>query len=262
MPRIISNESEYVRDLQEISNPIEADILTNTADILTNTGNISTVTGTANAALAKAGGTLTGRIFAPIGNYDVPSYSFNGGSAGTFCTSGEIGLLYASRRKFGCTAGGVIIYGGSGAGSAVLEIRETYVNCFQNLDMKTNAINNISDSRHKNSIEPLSIGLDFINSLNPVSFKYNDTVQETENIEHSRRHTGFIAQEVEMAVISSGETLQTVDMVDNDFLLDNTAEDIYKIRHAAFISPMVKAIQELSAQVSALKTRIELLESA
>jgi hypothetical protein len=155
----------------------------------------------------------------------------------------------------------VIIYGGSGGGSTVFEVRETVVNCLQNLDMNNNAILRISDSRHKNSIEPLAIGLDFINSLNPVSFKYNTTVQESSSTDHSRRHTGFIAQEVVQAVLSAGETLQTVDLVDNDFLLDDTAEDVYKIRDASFISPMVRAIQELSLKNKALEARILALES-
>jgi uncharacterized heparinase superfamily protein len=111
-----------------------------------------------------------------------------------------------------------------------------------------------SDGRMKNSITPLTLGLDFINGLNPVSFKWNDTVNEgQEPVQHNRVHLGLIAQEVKETIEDNGETLATTDIIDNDALVDENGFDRYGIRYHALIAPMIKAIQELTERIKYLE---------
>jgi hypothetical protein len=120
-----------------------------------------------------------------------------------------------------------------------------------------NGVIQTSDSRMKNTITalPSALGLSFIDSLNPVSFKWNDTINEGMTpIVHTRTHLGLIAQEVKTAIEVAGHTLQTTDIIDNDYLLDNTQADRYAIRMHALIAPLIKAVQELSARVVALES--------
>jgi hypothetical protein len=114
-----------------------------------------------------------------------------------------------------------------------------------------------SDARMKNSIIPLSLGLDFINGLNPVSYKWNDTLNEGhEPVQHSRTHLGLIAQEVKQTIEDCGETLSTTDIIDNDALVDENGIDRFGIRYHALIAPMIKAIQELTARVAYLENKL------
>jgi hypothetical protein len=113
-----------------------------------------------------------------------------------------------------------------------------------------------SDGRMKNSITPLTLGLDFINELNPVSFKWNDTVNEgDEPIHHNRVHLGLIAQEVKQTIEDNGHTLSTTDIIDNDALIDENGFDRYGIRYSALIAPMIKAIQELTERIKYLENK-------
>jgi len=66
-------------------------------------------------------------------------------------------------------------------------------------------------------------------------------------------HTGFIAQEVEAAAKKVGFNFDGVDAPKNE-------HDLYGIRYAEFVVPLVKAVQELTKQNEALTKRIEALE--
>ena len=116
---------------------------------------------------------------------------------------------------------------------------------FQDIFLMTNP-NVSSDQNVKNTIATSDLGLDFINKLNPVSFKYN---------EGTRTHYGLIAQEIEtvLGAISKSTTDFAgfcKDEVDED---GNAMTPIYGLRYSEFISPIIKAIQELSTKVAALE---------
>jgi len=66
-------------------------------------------------------------------------------------------------------------------------------------------------------------------------------------------HTGFIAQEVEEAAKKVGFNFDGVDAPKNE-------HDLYGLRYAEFVVPLVKAVQELTKQNEALTKRIEELE--
>ena len=116
-------------------------------------------------------------------------------------------------------------------------------------------ITSLSDERDKTDIKPLDYGLDFINSLSPKQFTWNqrdeyidskddegNAIQElVVNANKGKKDFGFIAQEVQS--------------VDNDVLRLVYAENPEKLEmsYGKLVPVLVKAIQELSAEITALK---------
>jgi len=98
-----------------------------------------------------------------------------------------------------------------------------------------------SDRNEKNTILESDLGLDFVNKLKPISYKWNDT-----NL-GNKTHYGLIAQDVEEAIISEGKAL-------NDFgAIEKPKADPMSLGYKELIAPLIKAIQELSAKVAALE---------
>ena len=78
---------------------------------------------------------------------------------------------------------------------------------------------------------------------------------QTEVFKNSETNHGFIAQEVKAAIDAD-------DSIKDGFRLWDDREDgSQEVAEAALIPVLVKAIQELSAQVEALTARIAALES-
>ena len=115
-----------------------------------------------------------------------------------------------------------------------------------------NDLSESSDKNEKNTIVGSDLGLDFINKLNPVSYKKNDG-------ESGRTHYGLIAQEVETVISEIGKTTKEfagfVKTTHTDDGKGNAVDsyDCYALRYTQFISPIIKAIQELSTKVAALE---------
>jgi hypothetical protein len=124
-----------------------------------------------------------------------------------------------------------------------------------------------SDARNKRDVLDLELGLSFITKLNPVSYIWIDDeildeeTKTTRTVTHSRRHLGLIAQDVHTAINECGEDLNSTDILSNEYLINPDAKDQYGVRYEMFIPCLINSIKELSAEVSDLKTRIELLES-
>ena len=102
---------------------------------------------------------------------------------------------------------------------------------------------NTSDRNEKNTIVDSDLGLDFINKLNPVSYKWNK--------DDGKTHYGLIVQDLEETLTSIGKTV-------SDF------GGIYKepnspmgLGYSELISPLIKAVQELSVENAALKARLD-----
>jgi hypothetical protein len=98
----------------------------------------------------------------------------------------------------------------------------------------------ISDARTKENIITSDLGLDFINNLHPV--KYN-------KIDGSRTHYGLIAQEVKSVLDAAG----VADF--GGWVISDVAdpEGQQALRYEEFISPLIKAVQELTARVKILE---------
>jgi hypothetical protein len=117
-----------------------------------------------------------------------------------------------------------------------------------------------SDIREKTEIKTIKLGLDFINDLNPISYKWKNCkrLQGYENIKDERNHQGLIAQEF-------AETLEKHGINKNDFGgLDiqktEKYDDFHGMTYSQLIAPMIKAIQEQQTIIEDLKSRIETLE--
>jgi hypothetical protein len=98
----------------------------------------------------------------------------------------------------------------------------------------------ISDARTKENILDSDLGLSFINKLSPV--KYN-------KIGGDRTHYGLIAQQVKSVLDESG-----IQDFGGWVISDtNDSEGQQALRYEEFISPLIKAVQELTARVKTLE---------
>ena len=125
-----------------------------------------------------------------------------------------------------------------------------------------------SDQREKKDIEDSDLGLDFINDLRPVSYRHKvgtseqvidedgnkvfneDGTPKLKNIQPGvRYHYGLISQEVKTA-IDAHTNKDYAAFVLADPSDPNSAQ---MLRYEELISPLIKAVQELSARVAALE---------
>lgn len=130
-----------------------------------------------------------------------------------------------------------------------------------------------SDARFKFNIESKDvIGLDFIMRLRPVVYNFDakslekhlvknlpDAVQKSRiTADFSKiseiRQSGFIAQEVEQAAISSGFNFNGVSSPKSE-------SDFYKLSYDLFVVPIIKAIQEQQVLIRNQKQKTEVLIS-
>ena len=119
------------------------------------------------------------------------------------------------------------------------------------------SITSLSDERDKTDIKPLEYGLDFISQLQPKEFVWNQRVEygvdydeddnqievELENANRGKKDFGFIAQEVQEI---DDDTLRLVS--------DDNPEKL-ELSYGKLVPILVKAIQELQAEVNALKNK-------
>ena len=118
-----------------------------------------------------------------------------------------------------------------------------------------------SDQRLKENIEDLDLGLDFINKLEPKKYNWTtETITDDEGNEIIKR--GDIA-DIDMFGFMAQDVLAIDDLDDNTtygIARHNEVEDTYDLSYENMIAPLVKAVQELSTQISDLTARIEVLE--
>jgi hypothetical protein len=131
------------------------------------------------------------------------------------------------------------------------------------------AVQDRSDIRDKADVQDTALGLDFINKLRPVDFKWdyredyilvNDETGEVTKLpkdgskKRSRYHHGVIAQEIRQVIDETG--------VDFGGFQDhslNGGSDVLSIGYEEFIAPLIKAVQELSARVKELEEKSQMI---
>ena len=117
-----------------------------------------------------------------------------------------------------------------------------------------------SDVNLKENIKDTTLGLDFVNALRPVEYKWKDG---------SRKHQGFIAQEVKTVLDAKDKSsdqgmwgLNTVKFPKEEFVthdendvatVEERTEERQSLRYHELIAPLVKAVQELTTRVAALE---------
>ena len=126
----------------------------------------------------------------------------------------------------------------------------------------TNGTIQTSDVNLKKDIIDATLGLDFINALRPVEYKWK---------EGSRKHQGFIAQEVKTVLdaqdVAADQALWGLNTIkegakiivpveDENGIPQKTEvdnEERQSLRYTELIAPLVKAVQELTTRIEALE---------
>ena len=106
----------------------------------------------------------------------------------------------------------------------------------------TNGVIQTSDLNSKKDIVDTDLGLDFINKLRPVNFKFI-------NNQSDRVHTGLIAQEVEEVLTEDKAMLIKENIIDEN----GNKRESYALRYIELIAPLIKAVQELTQEIENLK---------
>jgi hypothetical protein len=108
-------------------------------------------------------------------------------------------------------------------------------------------IYNASDARLKKNITKISYGLNSVSALNPVKFNWIDGFEPSED---GKYMLGFVAQEV-LEVLP-----EAVELFGNDINLNGeTIKTPLRVNEKFIIPVLVKAIQELSAEITILKNK-------
>jgi hypothetical protein len=105
-------------------------------------------------------------------------------------------------------------------------------------------ITSLSDERDKTDILEISEGLDFVSKLKPVTFTWNQRDGGRVGI----KSAGFIAQDL-LELQNDSLIGENLDLVSND------NPDQLEARYANLMPIMIKAIQELKAEIELLKSK-------
>ena len=122
-----------------------------------------------------------------------------------------------------------------------------------------------SDKRDKTDIEPLTMGLNFVNKLEPVTYRwdmrsdYSKDFSITPDGTHKQQKVsgGLLAQDVEKLEREYGYKVEDETAILTD---KHNTNGNYGLTYSKFIPVLINAIQELSTQVETLKTKVETLK--
>ena len=109
-----------------------------------------------------------------------------------------------------------------------------------------------SDPKYKKNVQQETLGLEFINDLVPIAFKFKKTGKRPKN--HERTYHGLMATDVEAALQAQGLAYEDFAGIEENY--DDDGERWLGLKYEQMIAPMLKAIQELYDKVKQLE-RIE-----
>ena len=126
------------------------------------------------------------------------------------------------------------------------------------------AVQNRSDARDKADVRDTILGLDFICDLRPVDYRWDirddyvvvdaegqaTTLSKDGSKTRKRYHHGLIAQEIKVVMDKHG-----VDFGGYQNHALSGGEDVLTVGYEELISPLIKAIQELTARVKELEAK-------
>ena len=104
----------------------------------------------------------------------------------------------------------------------------------------------VSDARDKKEIKDLELGVDFVNKLKPRKFKWD---LRNSDVDKDKEASGFVAQEVQ----------EILDQTNTNYtgIVDTNNPDQYTVAQSNLVPILVKAVQELSAEVKQLKQQLK-----
>jgi len=202
-------------------------------------GALTTATGINNTALGKnaLNSVSTGDANVAIGNGSLQG-----------CTGNDNTAIGRNAGYTHTTGSNNIFIGHISVGSSVTVSNEITLGNSSNTVIRAavTSITSLSDERDKKEIQPLQVGLDFINTLNPVTFVWDE---RDVNGKHDVKDFGFIAQDLKKSQedINLEETLKLVYEENPDKL---------EASYGKLVPILVKAIQDLSKEIENLKNKL------
>jgi len=210
-----------------------------------------------------------------FGNIAIGDETLKGGHTGSWNTSDTFrgnyntavgyqsmillkGFAASSNSAFGRQAGDNITTGsnntcigaGADASSATVSNEITLGDTnISTLRCNDTSISSLSDGRDKTEIVDLPAGLEFLNTLRPVKFKWQT---RDGNGKDGLTRAGFIAQDLQSAQTNHNYL---------DLVMDNNPDKL-EAKQEHLIPVLVQAIKDLSAKNDALEARIKTLEES
>jgi len=222
----------------------------------------STTSGASNVAIGSTA------LFA---NTTASNNTAVGKDAGSQTSTGSYNTWVGANCMSTSAWGGASRVGANGFGAG-LDVRSNYrvqigyYTDYIYADYQSSATwNRISDERKKKNIENLEVGLDYINALRPVTYKWKAPSELPSNLEgydpdnttppSLNKQVGLIAQEVK--AVNDAHSLDFNLAWDKPDGFGNENEDgLQALSYENLIMPLIKAIQELSAKVEELESQI------
>lgn len=189
-------------------------------------------------------GSSTGNLVTGYGNTLV------GKNAGGSLTTGErnvfIGMQSGSLYPTNTSSNVIVIgWGANQSSSSVSNEITLGGSTIGALRCAVTSITSLSDARDKKDITDLRAGLDFVKSLRPVEFVWND---REEYGKHDVADFGFIAQDLKAAQ----EDAQMADIL--KLVYESNPEKL-EASYGKLVPILVKAVQELAAKVEQLESK-------
>jgi len=157
---------------------------------------------------------------------------------------------------------------GLGYNSAVTALNQVQLGNSSTTTYVYNTVQTRSDARDKKDVKDTELGLEFINALRPVDFKWDmredyktEDSNDLSNIttdgskKRNRFHHGLIAQEVKSILEAKG--------IDFGGFQDHSicgGQDVLSIGYDELIAPLIKAVQELSTELTIIKQELNALK--
>jgi hypothetical protein len=204
------------------------------------------VTGNTTLENLTVNGTLTAAISGTFadGTVGTPGIRFtNDTDTGFYLASGDLRVAVDGTQimQFSDAAGPVIVSVGLNTRAIVPNASATYdIGTSSNLYSTAYALafSTTSDRRHKMDVENLGLGIEFIDALQPVSYRF---VKQPTKMRY-----GFIAQDLQKLGFAG------VNAEDKDNLTLNYTE---------LIAPMVKGMQEMHSEIHKLDQQNRMLQA-
>ena len=119
----------------------------------------------------------------------------------------------------------------------------------------------MNDPKDGRPVSDLTRGLDFIEALRPAEFRrdYREDYEDRQpdgTHKRTRFHQGLIAQEVAEVCDTLG-----IDFAGLQHAARNGGDDVWSLGYGELITPLVSAVQTLSAQNRDLEKRLAALEA-
>ena len=203
------------------------------------------------------------------GSYNV----FLGSYSGDALTTGHYntGIGYGSGTNM--TTGSNNTFLGNGAVASAIDVSNEITlgnSSVTSLRCAVTSITSLSDQRDKTGITNLSYGLDFINLLQPREFVWNnrsETIKQQAIDENGKpvinEDQEPVLEEVQSLSANKGKKdfgfiAQEVQKLDNDTLrlVYDANPDKLELSYGKLVPVLVKAVQELSAEVESLKAKL------